>query len=51
MILRQRQRLFSFLLAAVIVFVFGPGAFSLDWIIAKIYRKKMKAAGTPGSAG
>lgn len=31
---------FLFLFASVIVFVFGPGVFSLDWVIGKIYRKK-----------
>ncbi len=31
---------FLFMLAAVIVFCFGPGAFSLDWLIAKKLRKE-----------
>ena len=34
---------FLFLLASVLVFVFGPGAFSLDGLIGWIYRKKKKA--------
>jgi putative oxidoreductase len=35
---------FLFLFAAVIVFVFGPGIFSLDWIIGKLYAKRASAA-------
>ena len=31
---------FLFLFASVIVFVFGPGVLSLDWVIVKIYAKK-----------
>jgi putative oxidoreductase len=31
---------FLFLVAVLIVFAFGPGVFSLDWVISKIYRKK-----------
>ena len=31
---------FLFLLASLIVFIFGPGVFSLDWVIGKIYGKK-----------
>ena len=31
---------FLFLLASLIVFIFGPGVFSLDWVIGKIYAKK-----------
>ncbi len=31
---------FLFLLTSVIIFAFGPGVFSLDWLIATIYRKK-----------
>jgi putative oxidoreductase len=31
---------FLFLLAVLIVLSFGPGVFSLDWVIGKIYRKK-----------
>ena len=39
---------FLFLFACVIVFVFGPGVFSLDWIIGKIYAKRSSAtAGKP----
>ncbi|HWB61006.1 MAG TPA: DoxX family protein [Chthoniobacteraceae bacterium] len=34
---------FLFLLASVLVFVFGPGMFSLDWVMGKIYRGKKKA--------
>ena len=35
---------FLFLFACVIVFVFGPGVFSLDWVIGKIYAKRTGAA-------
>jgi putative oxidoreductase len=35
---------FLFLFACVIVFVFGPGVFSLDWVIGKIYAKQVPAA-------
>ena len=35
---------FLFLLASLIVFIFGPGAFSLDWVIGWIYRKKVAVA-------
>jgi putative oxidoreductase len=35
---------FLFLFAAILVFVFGPGVFSLDWIIGKIYAKRTSAA-------
>jgi putative oxidoreductase len=31
---------FLFLLACVIVLVFGPGVFSLDWLISKTQRRK-----------
>lgn len=31
---------FLFLFASVIIFVFGPGVFSLDWVVGKIYAKK-----------
>ena len=31
---------FLFLFAAVIVFVFGPGKFSLDWLIARELDKR-----------
>jgi putative oxidoreductase len=31
---------FQFMLTAVIVLVFGPGKFSLDWLIAKKFSKK-----------
>jgi putative oxidoreductase len=31
---------FLFLLTVLIVLAFGPGAFSLDWVVAKIYGKK-----------
>jgi len=31
---------FLFLLTLLIVIAFGPGAFSLDWVIAKLYGKK-----------
>jgi putative oxidoreductase len=31
---------FLFLLACVIVLVFGPGIFSLDWLIARKLRQK-----------
>ena len=30
---------FEFMLCAVIVLVFGPGVFSLDWLIGKIFSK------------
>jgi putative oxidoreductase len=35
---------FLFLFACVIVFVFGPGVFSLDWIIGRRYAKRSIAA-------
>lgn len=35
---------FLFLFACVIVFVFGPGVFSLDWIIGRIYAKRSGVA-------
>jgi putative oxidoreductase len=31
---------FLFLVAVLIVLAFGPGVFSLDWVIGKIYRRK-----------
>jgi putative oxidoreductase len=31
---------FQFMLTAVIVLIFGPGKFSLDWLIAKKFSKK-----------
>jgi putative oxidoreductase len=31
---------FLYLLACVIVLVFGPGVFSLDWVLAKRQRRK-----------
>ena len=35
---------FEFMFAAIIVLVFGPGKFSLDWIIARfVFRKKPAA--------
>ena len=36
----QRHRHSYFYSPSVIVFVFGPGVFSLDWVIGRIYRKK-----------
>ena len=35
---------FQFMFAAIIVLIFGPGVFSLDWIIGKIYAKRASAA-------
>jgi putative oxidoreductase len=35
---------FLFMLACIIVLVFGPGVFSLDWIIEKAMRKKTRGA-------
>jgi putative oxidoreductase len=35
---------FLFLYACVLVFVFGPGVFSLDWIIGKLYAKRSISA-------
>ena len=35
---------FQFMFAAILVLVFGPGVFSLDWIIGKIYAKRTSAA-------
>ena len=40
---------FLFLFACVIVFVFGPGVFSLDWIIGRIHAKRTATA-TPAPA-
>jgi putative oxidoreductase len=34
---------FQFLFASVIVFVFGPGVFSLDWAIGRFCKKKSAA--------
>jgi putative oxidoreductase len=34
---------FLFLFACVIVLVFGPGVFSLDWVIGKLYAKRTAA--------
>ena len=31
---------FLFMLTAIIVFVFGPGVFSLDWLIGRKFRRK-----------
>jgi putative oxidoreductase len=40
---------FQFMLCAVIVLVFGPGVFSLDWLIGKIFcGKKAKVQIQPG---
>jgi putative oxidoreductase len=35
---------FQFMFAAILVLIFGPGLFSLDWIIGKIYAKRSIAA-------
>jgi putative oxidoreductase len=35
---------FLFMLAAVLVLVFGPGAFSLDWVIGKGAARKKEGA-------
>jgi putative oxidoreductase len=35
---------FEFMLAAIIVLVFGPGKFSLDWLLARILLPKKSAA-------
>jgi putative oxidoreductase len=35
---------FLFMFAAILVLVFGPGVFSLDWIIGKLYAKRSIAA-------
>ena len=35
---------FEFMLTAVIVLVFGPGKFSLDWLIARTWFRKRSAA-------
>jgi len=35
---------FQFMFAAILVLIFGPGVFSLDWIIGKIYAKRAAAA-------
>ena len=31
---------FQFMFAAILVLIFGPGVFSLDWIIGKVYAKR-----------
>jgi len=42
---------FEFMLCAVIVLVFGPGVFSLDWLIGKIFFKGSAKTDKPAKTG
>ena len=42
---------FEFMLCAVIVLVFGPGVFSLDWLIGKKFSKGSAKAEKPSKTG